>query len=180
VNGYEKITQRKIDSILRAATELFYKYGVSKVNMDEVANYANVSKVTIYKYYKSKDELFKEVVKKIYSKTFIEIEEIVNSKNNFTQKLKFIIYSKVKSANIAKGVFIYEKFEKRKINLMNKLLEEGKKENYIRNDITIQDFNMYIEIFQSGLNSKIEYIENISKDKQTVIEKMIDFFLWNN
>ena len=51
MNGYEKRTMEKKNHIKKAALKLFNKYDPSKISIDEIADYAKVSKVTIYKYF---------------------------------------------------------------------------------------------------------------------------------
>ncbi len=45
------------DRILRGALELFLKYGVRSVSMDDVARHLSVSKKTLYQYFADKDEI---------------------------------------------------------------------------------------------------------------------------
>lgn len=45
------------DRILRGAQELFMKYGVRSVSMDDIARHLSVSKKTLYHYFADKDEI---------------------------------------------------------------------------------------------------------------------------
>ena len=49
----------KKEQILESARTLFTQYGYRKVSMNEIAASANVTKKTVYSYFKDKDELFK-------------------------------------------------------------------------------------------------------------------------
>ena len=55
----------KREDILLVSKNLFELYGYKKVSMDEIAKKANVTKKTIYSYFKDKDELFKSFIDKI-------------------------------------------------------------------------------------------------------------------
>jgi AcrR family transcriptional regulator len=48
----------RIESILEAAKKVFFSKGYTKATMDEIALEAEISKPTIYQYFKSKDDLF--------------------------------------------------------------------------------------------------------------------------
>lgn len=48
--------------ILSAAAEVFYQKGIAPVNMDEVAEVAQVSKPTLYSHFRSKDDLVAEAL----------------------------------------------------------------------------------------------------------------------
>ena len=45
------------ERILRGAQELFMKYGVRSVSMDDIARHLSVSKKTLYQYFADKDEI---------------------------------------------------------------------------------------------------------------------------
>lgn len=49
----------KKENVIDAARKLFSKYGYRKVSMDEIAKEANVSKKTIYTYFKDKNDLIR-------------------------------------------------------------------------------------------------------------------------
>ncbi|GAB3764522.1 TetR/AcrR family transcriptional regulator [Microlunatus parietis] len=52
----------KHDAILRAAKEAFLRDGFAAGNVDDIAAQANVSKVTIYSHFGSKEDLFRRVM----------------------------------------------------------------------------------------------------------------------
>ena len=47
----------KKEIVINKARDLFTTYGYKKVSMDEIAKEANVTKKTIYTYFKDKDDL---------------------------------------------------------------------------------------------------------------------------
>ena len=49
----------KEEQIVEAARKLFGKYGYKRVSMEEIAKEANVTKRTVYSYFKSKEEILK-------------------------------------------------------------------------------------------------------------------------
>jgi AcrR family transcriptional regulator len=50
------------ERIVNKAHELFMRYGIRSVSMDEVANHLGMSKKTIYQFYTDKDELVSDVI----------------------------------------------------------------------------------------------------------------------
>jgi AcrR family transcriptional regulator len=56
------------------AQEMFYRYGYSRVTMEEIASTLGISKKTLYKHFSNKEHLLKEIV----HKTKCEIEAFVN------------------------------------------------------------------------------------------------------
>ncbi len=64
----------KREAILQAAMEVFLDNGYAATNMDTLAARAGVSKATIYVYFKSKDELFGELIRQRCESCFGPIE----------------------------------------------------------------------------------------------------------
>jgi AcrR family transcriptional regulator len=52
------------DRILAGARDLFFKYGIKSVTMDDIARHLGVSKKTIYQFYTDKNELLLSLCKK--------------------------------------------------------------------------------------------------------------------
>lgn len=73
--------QREVDyrmnDIVREAEELFGTYGFENVTMDQVSTASEFSKPTLYKYFKSKDELALFVYKEIQLKKIPFMEDCI-------------------------------------------------------------------------------------------------------
>ncbi len=191
MNGHNKRAIKKTNQIKKSALELFNKYGANKVTIDEIANYANVSKVTIYKYFGSKNDLYKEIIKMIYKENIERIENIIYGPSTFVEKLKFLITTKSNALQFLKGDFIkecirndYEIKEYIEINYGNKIkklmfafLDQGKKEGYIDNNISNDVIYIYIEIFTAGLEKKSSELESIIANNHT-FEKLINLYFY--
>lgn len=50
------------DKILKVALELFFKYGIKRITMDDIAKELGMSKKTIYQFYKEKDDLVNQLL----------------------------------------------------------------------------------------------------------------------
>ena len=80
------IDPEKSGAILQAATQLFLKRGYLTTTMDAVADKAGVTKQTVYAYYASKDELFKQMLLML-CKRYEESQPPVFSKEPFEAQL---------------------------------------------------------------------------------------------
>lgn len=56
------VTGRKLETVTRAAWQLFLDHGFSATSMDAVAKSAGVSKATLYAYFPSKEALFASLI----------------------------------------------------------------------------------------------------------------------
>jgi AcrR family transcriptional regulator len=81
---------KKADRILNATMKLLIRNGIAKITkitMDDIAESAVVSKVTIYKYFNDKDTLYLEASKRILSGCVSKMEGIVSSGDPLPKKL---------------------------------------------------------------------------------------------
>ena len=68
--------------IIESATKFFSKYGFHKTTMDEIARHIHKAKGVLYYYFKSKEELFNEVLKQELGNLKKSLLKIVNSDDN--------------------------------------------------------------------------------------------------
>ena len=67
----------RIESILEAAKKIFFAKGYAKATMDEIALEAEISKPTIYQYFKSKDDLFFSLMLPVVDEIGKQFEDIL-------------------------------------------------------------------------------------------------------
>ena len=71
------LSDRKREAILKGAKAVFLKHGFGDASMDEVAAAAGVSKMTVYRHFGSKEDLFAGVITELCQRIVAEeIEEI--------------------------------------------------------------------------------------------------------
>jgi AcrR family transcriptional regulator len=83
------------ESIINAASIAFSKFGYKKTTLDDIAAFTNVSKTGIYYYFKNKEEVFNEVIKKEAEKLQSHLMEAVNQQNTPTDKLFAYVYGRM-------------------------------------------------------------------------------------
>lgn len=79
------------DKILNIATDCFFQHGYDTSNITMVSRYAGISRVTIHKQFKSKEMLFRAVVKKHFQQHNILLDSYTNSNKNFWQETTSLI-----------------------------------------------------------------------------------------
>lgn len=82
----------KKEEVINAARDLFTKYGYKKVSMDEIAKEANVTKKTIYSYFRDKEAMFKYFASEELQSMKEKIENDVNSSTSFIDRVSKILY----------------------------------------------------------------------------------------
>lgn len=89
----------KQEQILKAAKELFTKYGFKKVSMDEIASETGVTKKTVYSYFSSKEELLKDVIKEELQNIKKIIDKAEKQSNDFFVNIQSVICSVIRYKN---------------------------------------------------------------------------------
>ncbi|SET93745.1 TetR/AcrR family transcriptional regulator [Paenibacillus sp. NFR01] len=73
--------------ILKAATQSFVQYGYKATTMEQVSRIANVGKGTIYTFFKTKEELFEEILGKAAQELTTVMNRVAAENTSFIQKL---------------------------------------------------------------------------------------------
>ncbi len=137
----------KKEDILKAAKELFSVYGYKKVSMNEIAEKANVTKKTIYSYFKDKEDLFKQILSNEMENMKTIIEKNEKKDIPYFERIHYAIYELTKYKN------------------ENKFLLRVVKDSEIINNIHAKES---LKIFD---NTVIEYIKE--KLKNAIENKQI-------
>lgn len=165
MDGFEKRREQKKRDILNAALALFMKYGLQKVSITEIAKKANVSQVTIYNYFESKDNLVRLVFKFYVDQIWDEQKHLLVNDLPFNEKIKKIIFEKgIAAHQISERFFqdfmkdyasgqsyVEEIYQKEALPLFIKLFNEGREQGYIDSEISNEAILFYLKMFQEYL-----------------------------
>ena len=83
-------SKMKLIKLMEKSQELFWELGYNAVSMDQIAAETGISKMTIYKYYNSKEDLFIEVLKNNVEYHTNMIMGKIDEKHNTFDKIEFI------------------------------------------------------------------------------------------
>ena len=146
-----QILKEKVrDKILKAATNEFYKKGYSKATLREIAKNAEITTGNIYRYFESKENLYKTVTedtlkrlnKVLKEVTNNEIQVLKNPSNDFVDKMSNENMNILVEEIINK---IFHEFYKEKNKLVIILRNDDKNLN---NNIQIKFKNWFKELFE--------------------------------
>ncbi|EFS0594109.1 TetR/AcrR family transcriptional regulator [Listeria monocytogenes] len=163
MNNYEKRTLSKKTAIIEAAQILFGKQGFTAVSIKDIAALADVSQVSIYNYFGSKEALIGECARVIMQDTIALAEEILASEGTFTQKLERAIQLCNAEINLSLSKFISKEASKDQqflillVNNINSLKKDiymkyvaaGKEAQVIDNAISDEVIQLFIDAINS-------------------------------
>lgn len=152
----EREKQQRRDEIVTAAEHVFFSKGFDSATMDDIAEKAELSKGTLYLYFKSKEDLHTEVAHKATAMLSEAMAGIEKMKGNAIDKLvsmgRATIQFSQRFPNHMKSIVFLEGFELQQVSfsasefrdviykespvgMVVKIIEQGVTEKVIRNDI---------------------------------------------
>ncbi|PLX06347.1 MAG: hypothetical protein C0596_17920 [Marinilabiliales bacterium] len=75
------------DNIIDAASKAFSKFGYKKTTLDDIAAFTNVSKTGLYYYFKNKEEVFNELIRREAAKMQEELIDAINQETRPIDKM---------------------------------------------------------------------------------------------
>ena len=143
----------KEEQIVESARRLFGKYGYKRVSMDEIAREANVTKRTVYTYFKSKEDILKYFLNEEVQNMKKIVEEIEKEKKSFFENLHKTICELMKYT------------EKR--NFLQIIFEESES---FKNPIIIENLKVIHLAIQNYIKEKLQ----IAVEKGQIVVPNID------
>ena len=184
VDGFDRRKQRLKESIMNAAIELFQAHGFKKVSINEIADKADVSPVSIYNHFESKRGLINAVLKKILEGIYEKQKSILTADVPYWQKMQNLLNAKMNAAYEFQGEhfqtelygdpeiqeFIGQLIATKIYKLVSDFFDEGKAEGYINPEISQESIMLFIEVFQKGWSA----IANLPKEPARLSKMVYD------
>lgn len=147
--------------IVEKTYELYRKYGVKSVSVDEIAVALGISKKTLYQHIRSRDELLKLVIEHSLNKFSREVLKLVTPEENLIKKLALLYAFIVKSSRNVNPTFIldlkkvsYKQYlyvqefrNKRLYDGVKSIYEQGVEEGIFRSNVDIR-YAYYNQIYK--------------------------------
>lgn len=191
MNGFERRKEQKKDNIRRAALELFQALGFRKVSINDIAQKAGVSQVTIYNHFGSKDELVRDVIKSLFYRMLDKYRDIIREEIPFLEKLQAIVFDKSDIVGQFHGELtqaalsqdpemrqFVESMWRGEVNqMLIDLFEDGRKQGYISPDISQEAILSYYEIFRQGMFNS-PHIQAKLENNPQLVRELISVFTY--
>lgn len=179
------------DLIVRIATEYFSRYGFHKTTMDEIARHIHRAKGVLYYYFRSKKELFNEVLKQELGRVKTELIKITGSgKDSLTILKKYFItrfklLSKAVNYHETLKADFFEKYDFVKDvrddftafehTQLTHVLTQGKNEGYLDIKDVKSNVNIALMLF-NGMELPL-FIQNKYVEYENVIDDLVSLIL---
>jgi AcrR family transcriptional regulator len=175
----------KYRQLVRTAKDLFWKYGVKRVSIEEICRESSVSKMTFYKFFPNKIELATYIIKKEIGKSLKEFRVLIESEKSFQEKVHQIFVIKHDAARNISAEFINDLYKNPELGLHNIIeelakksmqvfmmfLEDSKSKGLIRKEVSLE----FILAYQSSVSRMIEdksLMLNYKRTEDFIMEAM--------
>lgn len=174
--------------ILQGAEELIFKYGIKNITMDDIARHLSMSKKTIYKFYKEKDEIVHSLLlasieddkcrfKKIYDNSpnvVAEVFEMMKEMREIFSKVNPIVFFELSKYYPQ----TWKEFQNFKTGFIQEMIEntltKGQKDGYIRKDINVKLLaRLRVENIEMALNSTVFSQFNMVETQLAITEDFL-------
>jgi AcrR family transcriptional regulator len=142
------------ENIIVAASIAFSKFGYKKTTLDDIASFTNVSKTGIYYYFKNKEEVFNEVIKKEAEKLQGTLSDAIKQESRPVDKL---------FAYVNTRMLYMENISNYYSALKHDLLDHLTVINQNREEFDKIEIQILINILVEGNTKKDFFIENIEE-----------------
>ncbi len=148
------------ENIINSASIAFSKFGYKKTSLDDIAALTNVSKTGLYYYFKNKEEVFNEVIKKEAKRMQ---EELIDAISKETEPIdKIIAFINERMDFIAE---ISNYYSAMKCDFMEQLDTINKN----RTEFYKIEFQVLTKILEEGNFSKDFSIEDVHETAKTIL-----------
>jgi AcrR family transcriptional regulator len=190
-SGFERRTRKKRELILDTAIELFGKQGIKKVAVSELAEAAEVSQVTIYKYFTDKAGLVEAALFQIIHTKTLEYRETFALDLPFMERFDRFLKLKTDGAREYRGDTIgvlYTEYpdlvrrlteERRRlfVEVTAPFLDEGRALGLVDPTIGNETILVYIDILTAGFAARTDIVTRVFQEEGLFEElKRLIFF----
>ena len=135
----ESIRKKRMEEIEGGALYYFAKYGLAGARISDLAKYLGISQGLLYRYYPSKEALFKTCSQKWISTRDQIFKELVEVKMSAEDKiLAFTIFENDSLTSGTKEGSLFFKWSAQPIEMLSKIIEQGQREGTIHKGNSIQ------------------------------------------
>jgi AcrR family transcriptional regulator len=176
MDRFERRKEQSREDIRRAAEELFAKFGVDKVSINDIARKAKVSQATVYNNFGNKENLVHDYHGTIVKKLAGSFRGIIVMKKSWVDKFQGFLQS---------WIDIADRSDTQSLDLVGgeiessfrEFIKEGKEQGNLRLDLSDEAIMTYIKFFQQGISHNPEIRNKINRDSK-LSDGLLSLFMY--
>jgi len=101
-------SNKKYHALMKAGKELYWKYGLKRVSVEDICQEAQVSKMTFYRFFPNKIDLAKAVFDQMVEESMRKFNGIMKNDSPVSEKIKDMIILKLEGTNDISKEFLMD------------------------------------------------------------------------
>jgi len=181
---------KKMERLIATGKDLFWKYGIKRVSIEEVCKVSEVSKMTFYKFFPNKIELARTILRLVMDKAIIDFRQLIESDCSFKDKVHQMFVMKLEGTKNISAEFIQDIYHNPKLGLMEDMeaysqksfqlfvdfLKEAQVQGRIRKEVKIEFILSYINQMTHMMND--EALMTHYESPQDLIMESVNFLFY--
>lgn len=189
-NNKGPVKNKKYQLIIETARDLFMRYGIKRVTVEEICETAGVSKMTFYKHFNNKLDLALFILNKEFEEGINRYKRIMDQDIPYSKKAKEIIQMKLEisddisremlkdfaASSIPEVAELMHRISQENLELFFDDMVSAQKKGEIRPDI-----NPKLIIYMLGQMQEMaadEWVLSMYESPQTLISEITNFFFY--
>lgn len=178
------------ERLLETAKDLFWKYGLKRVTVEEICKEASIGKMTFYRYYPNKLAIAQEILDQVNRTGRQEITAIFDSDRTFVEKMEAIIqlkmqYSESISIELIQDILSYggpefqnhlKKEKEEQSRLILDFFRKAQQAGDIRKDLRLEIIPMLSEHLV-GLTENAQFMQ-FYRSPAELVQEITTFFFY--
>jgi len=180
MDGFERRKAQSREDILRAAEDLFSRFGADRVSLSDVARKAGVSQATIYNNFGSKENLVRDYHATIVKRIASRFRGIVSMKKSWVDKFQGFLQSWIDIADRYRfevggsgesGVSAdsgeaqaHTTIDGEIETSIREFVKEGRENGSLRPDLSDEAIMTYVKFFRQGVANNPAIHERLLRD----------------
>ncbi|WP_442602361.1 TetR/AcrR family transcriptional regulator [Paenibacillus sp. KN14-4R] len=191
MNGFEKRANLIKEKIMKTTLEMMRTSDPKRIRIADISKAANVSQVTIYNYFGSKEALVREVFMDYVDRAIADFEAYMNEDHTFKEKIEHIILQKtgtyreipprligqIMMEDHELSQYIEKLFSEKTVPLTVQIIQEGKDSGEIPESVTVEGALAFIQLYMNQYEVMLEMAER-SGDVDKLFESMVHMFFY--
>lgn len=191
MNGFEKRRAMIKGQIMKTTMDMLQTWEPKRLRIADIAKAAEVSQVTIYNYFGSKEELIKESFKDFVQRSIADFEAEMLKQQSLKELIGYMVFKEKETYrgldpalikelmvdNPEMYAHIQEQYDKSIVPLMVKMVEDGKARGEISSKVSVEAVLLLIQVY---MKSSGEMLDAVGKheDREVILEEMLHLFFY--
>lgn len=177
-------------ALLQAARDEFWKFGVRKVNVEDICQTAGLSKMTFYRHFKNKKEVVEIVIRQYLEDSMANYNAIISKDISFKERISEVLLLKQDDvSDVSKAFiedvyldeesgmkFIFDEYRDKMLLIVMNDFKKAQEEGEIRQDLDLK----FVEYILNDMKAKVmdPRLVAIYPNQKDLIMQISNFFFY--